>query len=353
MSSDNIDDILSDIDDEGGASEVLKDLQKDKGKPLSSPVEHLKAKLENKLEEDISFLYEVDSQTSDVNASSDIDSYTEIPVEDIGEDEQKNNAEIEQLQKGLSSEKKITGIKPAELKVKGTRTWNTREPYTAPVNTDALKTDYEDLHQSFFFIKSNVNESEIIGEMKRTMFKFMRGSSRDILNDYSDFIYKIISDTTAKLCKDFNFSENVLPFFVYHLGVFTLYNVVIDYLKANKAGFCFKLSSESKVMRYIPSEFVKEMTIKWHNDHIFPEEFSFDGILEFNELKRKISELYTDDIENKNHQIDVMIEKSNAESVSRIEREKIFKSKWTELFGRDRIIVYNRFLERTVFKGKA
>lgn len=354
MKSDDIDidDILSNIDEDGEGIEILRNQQTDKNKVLSSPVEHLKAKLEND-KDDISFLYDIDSG---ISGESNILNNTSADESGSDENDADNGIEYPEIKESsarIKSENIPDKIKPVGLKIKGTSTWNTREPYVVRINSDALLTDYNDLEQSFYFTKSNEKEAVIIGEMKRAMFKFVRGSVQNILNEYSDFLYKKNSDTAAGLCRDFGFSDNELPFFIYHLGILTLYTIVIDRLKENQIGFCFKPSSENKVMRYIPTEFIKEITIRWHNDNIFNAGFPFDGIIEFNDLKRKIAAIYTEDVDNNKARIENLINKMNTESVPRIERDNFFKDKWIELFGKNRIVIYNRFLERTIFKGNA
>ena len=185
--------------------------------------------------------------------------------------------------------------------------------------------------------------------MKRAMFKYIRNPEKDIIQEYTEFINNKLFSLTAELGNYFGFQKDKLHLFIYHLGVLTLYKIIIIIFQTDKIGYCFKLLADNNVVKYIPFEFIKEMILIWHNDNINSTVFQYDGIIEYNDLKRVVSRRYTSEYEKYNSKLDDLISKSNA-NISTFDREQIFKSKWDEWFGKTNIVIYNRFLERTIFK---
>jgi hypothetical protein len=233
--------------------------------------------------------------------------------------------------------------------IRGTRTWNTREPYVIQIDKEKLKIDYKDLLRTFFLVRGGEKEQNIQGEMRRSMFKFVRDPGKNIIQEYTEYISDKLFGLTAELGNYFGFQKEQLHLFIYHLGALTLYKIIILTFQAAKIGYCFKLLPDNNVVKYIPLEFVKEVILKWHNENINSSELVYDGIIEYNELKRQVSRRYTSEYEKYNSKLDDLLAKSNA-NISLSDREQIFKSKWDDWFGKTNIAIYNRFLERTIFK---
>jgi hypothetical protein len=369
MKSGDIDDLLVNVDENYEGTPAAKETLKESSKELSKDKESLKEKDSVKdstkgKEELINIAKSLASpkvyQASDLAFLENIDS--DKTTEEYDEYEKKikeelslDHAEVSRKDSG-KKEKIIKAEDDAKIQftkvnfiLKGTRTWNTREPYVMPVDYDKLNNDYKDLNRTFYLIKEGENEQQIQGEMKRAMFKFVRNPESNIKQEYIEFINGKLFSLAAELGNYFGFQKDKLHLFVYHLGVLTLYKIIIITFQAVQIGYCFKLFADNNVVKYIPFEFIKEMILKWHNDNISSIDFPFDGIIEYNDIKRIVSRRYTAEYETYNSKLDALISKSNL-SVSSFEREQIFKSKWDEWFGKTNILIYNRFLERTIFK---
>jgi hypothetical protein len=354
MNSGDIDDLLVNVDENVDENPALKD---DTSKKLLKEQEPLKeeenpaASLKLHSTSDLSYLENLDSD----NSKNEDDDYEKKIKEELSLDqteiageayEKKINDKIQPAAEDKDTEIKFTKV---NFIIRGTRTWNIREPYIIPINNDKLDNDYNDLNKTFYFVKVEEKEQNIQGEMKRAMFKYIRNPEKDIIQEYTEFINNRLFSLTAELGNYFGFQKDKLHLFIYHLGVLTIYKIIIITFQTDKVGYCFKLLADNNVVKYIPIEFVKEMILLWHNDNINSTVFQYDGIIEYNDLKRVVSRRYTSEYEKYNGKLEDLISKSNA-NISTFDREQIFKSKWDEWFGKTNIVIYNRFLERTIFK---
>ena len=368
MNSDDIDDFLSNIDenfDESNASadsskldssaekNPLKELNKESFKEikLSNDVKEIKNIPRTHDTSDLSFLENIDPDVSGNNNEE----YEKKIKEELSQEQHGNKSE-ESLEKSktvspaVKPEDSENEIPEVNFIIKGTRSWNTREPYVLPVNHDKLKNDYKDLTRTFYIIKAQDKEQNIHGEMKRAMFKFMRDAGeKDILQGYPGFVIERLFLLTEELSNYFGFQKDKVNLFIYHLGVLTLYKIILSTFETSGTGYCYKIVADNKVSKYIPLEFVKEIVLKWHNENISNNDLPFDGIIEYNEIKRIVSGRYTAEYEKYNSKLDASVAKSNV-TLSPSDREQIFKTKWNEWFGKKNILIYNRFLERTIFK---
>jgi hypothetical protein len=301
--------------------------------------------------EDLSFLDNIDSDafsseevfdSSGTNEElSETAEFEEKSGKDSKVDEEIDNKNIEK-----SAEKSREKV---EFILRGRRSWNTRDPYNVNLSQEKLFADYEDLRRTFYFVSENAQEQAIHGDMKRAMFKFIRDPDKNIIEEYSEFIFKKMSQSFSGIAKNFDLPENKSLLFIYHLGISTLCKIILSLFQDSKTGSCFKLMTGNSVIKYMPSEFIKETAVKWHNEHI-GNDIQFDSILEYNELKRVVSKCYLIEYEKYNKKLDDLIVKSNL-NIGRSDRDQLFKKKWNDWFGKINIFVYNRFLERTIFKA--
>jgi hypothetical protein len=356
MKSGDIDDLLINVDENFEEKQASNDKEtlkinesskkqepaKDTGQTFVSQKSHPAS--------DSSFLENIDSD----NLKDEDDDYEKQIKEELSLDKPEiTDEDSKEKLKGESQKKAEQDIEKnfpkINFHIRGTRSWNTREPYVIQINNDKLNSDYKDLFRTFYLVNKDENEQNIQGEMRRAMFKFVRNPEKNIIQEYTEYINSKLFSLTAELGNYFGFQKDKLHLFIYHLGVLTLYKIVIITFQVSKIGYCFKLLADNNVVKYIPLEFVKEMILKWHNDNINSSEFPYDGIIEYNELKRLVSRRYTSEYEKYNSKLDDIIAKSKA-SISLFDREQIFKSKWDDWFGKTNIVIYNRFLERTIFK---
>jgi hypothetical protein len=117
-----------------------------------------------------------------------------------------------------------------------------------------------------------------------------------------------------------------------------------------KTGYCFKYLSGNRVSRYLPQEFVKENVLTWFENNINVFDLPFDSISRFEDMRKVVSRRYFTEVDNNNNRLNEMIKKLHLDANPKFDRDDFFRSKLPEWFGAVNIQVYNRFVERTLFK---
>ncbi len=234
--------------------------------------------------------------------------------------------------------------------VRGTNTWNTREPYLLKISRDTLSKDYDDLASSFYYSSEPENNTVQESAIKRTMIRFLSDTSKNIEAEYGEFIFKTIITQTQELCDFFDFRDESRNLFIYHLGPVTLYRALVSLFQHDRIGLCFKYLPGNRVVRYIPSEYLKEKILNWHEANINTLEIDFDKIQYFDEIRRTVLMKYNTELANNGRQLEEMILKLKLDQNPQFNKQEFFKSKWNQWFGTARIAVYNRFIEKSIFK---
>lgn len=233
--------------------------------------------------------------------------------------------------------------------IKGTRSWNTKEPYIISLDYEKLEAETQDILQSFYFIDQPNNEDVLQGEIKRNMMKYLRDSSENIQQPYSDYISKQVSRLTGEAAEFFSFSDDN-NLFVYHCGPFTVFRILYNEFSSLKTGYCFKYLSGNRVSRFLPQEFIKDRVLEWFENNINMFDLPFDSISRFEDMRKIISKRYYTEVDNSNNRLNEMIKKLHLDANPKFDRDDFFRSKWNEWFGAANIQIYNRFVERTLFK---
>ena len=231
--------------------------------------------------------------------------------------------------------------------LKGTKTWNRREPYLIRINADALKNDKESLEKSFYFVDKAIAPEEIKLMIKQEIVAFLRKPTGHITARYEDFIYKIIISSIANLSKSFKLDANSAKLFFYHTGPLTLYKSIRDMFSGKKYGYCYKYLPGNKASRFFPEEFIKEIVMKWFEENINTCDLPFDSIQKYEDIKKIASSKYYNDLKIFNARLEQLNEKLGVEKS--ISRAKLFQLKGAEWFGQLNIEIYRRFLGGTIF----
>ena len=236
-----------------------------------------------------------------------------------------------------------------DFTVRGTRPWNTREPYVIRINAERLLKEQKDLEESFYFIQRPIEEKALEGEVKRYMLIFLRDRSMNILDAYGEFILKTVFMKMQEIVAFFG-AEDILTLFAYHMGPYTAYQMLADAFASEGIGFCYKYAAGNKVARHLPSEFIKEKVLEWfeHNVNVF--DLPFDGIQEYENIRKMVSKKYFAAVDESYKKLEELLTKTGADRDPKFDKQALFKSRWKEWFGPSNIIVYNRFLEKTIFK---
>ncbi len=245
---------------------------------------------------------------------------------------------------------KLPDGKEIIFSVRGTSTWNTREPYIISINYEKLQKEYEDLKFSFYFISSVDSGPVQEGAIKRAMVRYLSDQSKNIENEYGNYIYRTIIQIIEEMKKTFDFQGSDAGIFIYHLGPMTIYRQIMSLFQARKTGICFKYIPGSKVVRFVPMEFIKGKVLQWFEENINKLNLEFDKIQLFEEIRRKVAKKYNAEIERGNRQLDELIARFKLEQNRQLDRDELFRSKWQQWFGAENIIVYKRFIDKTIFK---
>lgn len=242
-------------------------------------------------------------------------------------------------------------VPPAEnigpFTLKGTKTWNTREPYLIRINPDALKGDTESLEKSFYFVEAPTSPEEIKQKIKQEIVAFLRRPADHITERYVSFINKIIISSVGSLSKAFKLDRETEKLFLFHAGPLTFYKYIRDMFYGKKYGYCYKYLPGNKASRYFPDEFIKEIVMKWFEENINSLDLPYDSIQKFEDIKKIVSSKYYYDLKIFNGRLEQLNEKLGVEKS--ISRGKLFQLKGVEWFGQLNIEIYRRFLGGTIF----
>lgn len=182
------------------------------------------------------------------------------------------------------------------------------------------------------------------------MIRYLNDQSKNIEMEYEEFIYKKIISQAQAVCDSFEFDGEMRDLFVYHLGPYTLYRLIVSLFQSEKTGICFKYLPGNKVVRYIPLEFVKEKILTWYEENINTLPLEFDKVQYFDEIRRTVTVKYNSDVDKYATMLDQLIAKLNLSEQENFDRDTYFRTKWSQWFGLPNIAVFNRFVDWSIFK---
>jgi hypothetical protein len=233
--------------------------------------------------------------------------------------------------------------------VKGTRPWNTREPYIIRLNREKLEKDMADLSASFYFLQTPVDDKVLEGEIKRSILRSMRDGGHQLQNAYGEFILKSVFSRIHDITEFFG-AGDMLSLFMYHTGPLPVYMAVLDAFMTGGIGHCFRYGAGKRVTRFMPQEFIKRKVLEWFENNVNVFDLPFDSIQEYETVRKLVTKKYYAAVDDNNRKVDELIEASNLKADPRFDRAEYVKARWKELYGPANIFVYNRFLEKTIFK---
>lgn len=231
--------------------------------------------------------------------------------------------------------------------IKGTKTWNRREPYIIAINEDQYRMDVENIDKAFFFVDAASDIDSMKQKIKQEIVAFLRKPSEHITERYIDFIFKKVSIITVDLSKNFAIDPDAEKLFIYHLGPQTIYKFLKEDFFQNKYGYCYKYLPGNKAIRFFPDEFIKEIVLKWFEQNINILDIPFNSIQRYEEIKKIVTRKYYSDLRIFNSRLDQLNSKLGSDKT--ISRVKLYQAKGGAWFGNLNINVYRRFLGNTIF----
>ncbi len=230
----------------------------------------------------------------------------------------------------------------------GTKAWNRKEPYIIQLDGNRLETDCNNLKNSFYFTPATNEKEANKDDMKSSLARYMRKSGHDITSQYQEFIYKIITSINNDLAAYFGINDDIRNIFIYHIGSLSIYKIVNEKFIIGKFGYCYKYDLHSaKVIRFMPDEFIKEKVLTWYEDNINSLHLPFDSIQNFDKVFRIIEKSYS--IVKRNFLIRLDELNNKLAPGKKISSKDLLKLKGNKWFGIQNIIIYRRFLDRTIF----
>ncbi len=269
------------------------------------------------------------------------------------QEEQQHNADADNDVQDDFSEPGVetyTGSSAVNFTVKGTRHWNTREPYIIQIDPEKLGDDYRQMKDAFYFTMSPLSDDALKGEIRRNLVKYKSGSNTDVLPGYEEFLSRKISSLFNEIMDEFNISKENQSLFFYHLGPATVYNILLAEFKNNGYGSCFKYEEGNRIKRFLPTEFIKENVLRWFENNINSLDLQFDSINNFDSMRKMVTRKYYSEIDQFNKRVDEVIRRMDQDAQKKIDRKKFIKQKAPLRFSLMQMIIYNRFVEKTAFK---
>jgi len=234
--------------------------------------------------------------------------------------------------------------------IRGTSTWNRVEPYIIRIDGSKIVKDTADLESTVYFNREIPDTVKVNGIVKRAMMRYMKNASSGIRTEYAEFIFRTVSVQVREIAEYLGVPDERKDLLTYHLGPLTIARLLNDLFTDTQVGLCYKILSDNRVARFIPSEFIREKTLDWFEQNINGLDLPFDRVSDFSEFKRIAQEKYNTDRDISLQKIDRAVEQYLQKTGKKLDRDAMLKSKAKELFGARMMIVYNRFLDRTVFK---
>jgi hypothetical protein len=344
MESDfDIDKILSEIDDDEErevmdreSDDQKTDLQSDDDFDRESGADEEEGA--DLHEDDKALPASAEGESSLIGAHTE-ESRGEAGLQDEADPEEKSSAE-----KTEASERK----RDYGFTVKGTKSWNTRKPYHLNISDEKLKQQEEYFSGAFFFIKEEIDEETIKNEIKRSFAGFMRNPSRNVSEEYKEFIFKLIISEIKSITSFFNIPPDKKDLFIYHIGPTAMYEIVTGKIK-KKMGLAYRYDNANRrAISFFPDEFIKLKILDWYEENINIKDLQFDSAQILDELTMIVSRSYLTEKRKFSKKLDKINYRLGAGK--RISSQELLRLKGDEWFGSGSIAVYKRFLQNTLFK---
>ncbi len=231
--------------------------------------------------------------------------------------------------------------------IRGTKSWNRREPYLISIDPKTLSNDLENLKKSFYYIDEPTDHETVRIRVKQEIVTFMRRPDDHITERYAGFICAMIAAVVDGLVKSFEIGTDITQLFIYHAGPLTIYRIIRDRFARHKLGQCYKYLPGNKAARYYPEEYIKHIVLRWFEENINTLELPFDSIHDYEAIRGIVMKRYQNDLRTFNTRFDQIVERIGHEK--KFSRNALLAMKGGQWFGYENIETYRRFLGTTIF----
>lgn len=237
------------------------------------------------------------------------------------------------------------------FRVRGNSSWNTREPYLIQIDAAVFEKNTQELGSTVFFVERKEDYLHIQGTIKRAMISHLREKTGGMTQKYEEYIFKMLSMLTQKSANHFGFAPGEpARVFIYHCGPATMYRVLRAVFDADQTGLCFRVAGENRISKFYPEEFIKLSVMRWYEANINIFELPFDKIQDFNEVKRRIVDAYERRRAEAQKKAAIAVSQHYLKTGKKITEADLMAAKAKELFGAENMPVFQRFVDRTVFR---
>ncbi|MCX8124399.1 MAG: hypothetical protein N3F66_09565 [Spirochaetes bacterium] len=235
--------------------------------------------------------------------------------------------------------------------VKGAKAWNTREPYILPVDVNVYNIENDDLLYLVYYTKSQLSEEQIKSELRRALLKLTIDKEKyDIVEDYIEFLNKKIVSILHESIDYFQIPENDQWLYYYHLGPHTICRLLIADIQMTGEGYCFSSRDGKKIKKLVPYEYIKTIVLEWCENNVNNRDLPFDSVNALDLIRRQVSKKYFSEIDEFVAKIDAYLGTLNPDTLKKLDRKSFIKQKALQVYNQKQIIVFNRFIDRTIFK---
>jgi len=235
--------------------------------------------------------------------------------------------------------------------VKGTKPWNTREPYILMVDENVLNIEKEDLEYMVYYTKKQVTDDQIKSELRRALLKLTIDKEQsDIVEDFIEFMNKKIVSILNESVGYFEIPDNDQWLFYYHLGPHTICRLLLADIQITGEGYCFSSRDGKKIKKLVPYEFLKTIVLEWCQNNVNNRDLPFDSVNALDLIRRQVSKKYFSDIDEFVAKIDAYLGTLNPETLKKLDRKSFIKQKAMQVYNQKQILIFNRFVDRTIFK---
>ncbi len=245
----------------------------------------------------------------------------------------------------------VTQQSKVPFTVKGTKPWNTREPYILPIDENVLNIEKEDLEYMVYYTKTKLTDDQIRSELRRALLKLTIDKEiYDIVEDFIEFISKKIVSILDESIEYFEISDNDRWLFYYHLGPHTVFRLLLADMQITGQGYCFSSRDGKKIKKLVPYEFLKTIVLEWWENNINNRDLPFDSVNALDLIRRQVSKKYFSEIDEFVAKIDAYLGTLNPETLKKLDRKSFIKQKALQVYNQKQILIFNRYVDKTIFK---